>query len=271
MGNSQHTYVISLKTAVTRRNHIINEFSQHDVAFQFFDAIIPGASLEASMANLVPNLALQNKLSAGEKACFMSHVELWKKCIDDNLPFIHIFEDDVLLGKNAPLIFNDSSWIEKRFSLSEPWVLKTETFLSKVALGKSAIPNFHRFRFLRLYSSHYGMAGYTLSQEAARCLLMLVKQLPVQALNPIDHILFRTYLNDSNPVKVYQLAPAICVQADRFEKNTTLLSSQLEKERTEVRVKTKEKKSIMAKLIREIKKIPLAIKKLGFKQVSFER
>lgn len=231
MENSQHTYVISLKTATARRNHIVDEFSRHSVPFQFFDAITPGASLEASMASLVPNLAQQNKLSAGEKACFMSHVELWKKCVDENLPFMHIFEDDVFLGRHASMIFNDNAWIEMRLSFSEPWVLKTETFLSKVILSKSAIPDFHHFHFKLLRSVHYGMAGYTLSQQAARHLLVMVRQLPIKALDPIDHILFRTYLSDSNPVKVYQLTPAVCVQADRIEKDTIPLASQLKQER----------------------------------------
>lgn len=270
MENSQHTYVISLKTATARRNHIVDEFSRHSVPFQFFDAITPGASLEASMASLVPNLAQQNKLSAGEKACFMSHVELWKKCVDKNLPFMHIFEDDIFLGKNAQTWLNQNTWLVPNLQSFEPWVVKTETFLMDVNLKPSTIPSFQYYRFDHLLSVHYGTAGYTLSQSAAQYLLDMVAQLPVDKLLPIDHVLFKTYLG-VNKLNIFQLVPSICIQVDRIDNSKKELVSQIRQDRREVRIKTKAKMSVFAKLVREIKKIPSAIKKLRFKKVNFDR
>lgn len=264
-------YVISLKTATARREHITKEFTQQGIPFEFFDAITPGASLEASMASLVPNLAQQNKLSAGEKACFMSHVELWKKCVDENLPFMHIFEDDVFLGKNAHLFLSNDTCLKSHFEKTEAWILKTETFLMNVDLKPSTIPAFQHYQFPFLRSVHFGTAGYTISYATAQYLLNMVFHLPSDELNPIDHILFRTYLNHSLPINTYQLTPAICVQVDRVDKSLLALQSQIKQDRNVVRIQTKEKKSLFFKLVREIKKIPLAIKKLNFKIVEFER
>ncbi len=70
-------------------------------------------------------------LTGGELACFMSHVSIWQKMVDEQLPYVAIFEDDVFLGERAFEIFNSSSWIQ------EEWhTIKTEAFSEKVLLAK---------------------------------------------------------------------------------------------------------------------------------------
>ena len=51
-------YVISLKTASDRRQHIENQFSHHQVEYQFFNALTP--DLAATMADKL-------KLNVNEK------------------------------------------------------------------------------------------------------------------------------------------------------------------------------------------------------------
>lgn len=80
-------FVISMTSAEQRREHIRREFGNHNIPFEFFDAITPGATLDNAIAQFVPNLSNVDHLSNGEKACFMSHVLLWHKCIEDNLPY----------------------------------------------------------------------------------------------------------------------------------------------------------------------------------------
>ena len=86
-----YNYVISLTSADQRREHIKQEFAKKEVDFQFFDAITPEVALV-----LVENMGLNynnDYLSQGELACLMSHVSLWKKVVDKNLPYIVIFEE----------------------------------------------------------------------------------------------------------------------------------------------------------------------------------
>ena len=66
------------------------------------------------MEKFIPNL-LHAKLTEGEKACFMSHYMLWQKCLSEDLPYIYIFEDDVLLGENANKFLAEDEWLEERF------------------------------------------------------------------------------------------------------------------------------------------------------------
>lgn len=271
--NKRNCYVISLKTATARREHITKEFTQEGIPFEFFDAITPGESLDASISALVPNLAQQHKLSLGEKACFMSHVVLWKKCVDEGLPFIHIFEDDVILGKNVQMMLNDNTWLQERFPSSNLWILKTETFLMKVNTTPSTVPAFqnHLFPFLR--SVHYGTAGYTISFATAQYLLKMVYQLSSVKLVPIDHILFDIYLTPSHKVKVYQMLPAFCIQADRLAHPAQELSSQLESERDNLRTHirlSQRQPSLTHRIIRKIRSLSKILNRFNQKIIPFQ-
>ncbi len=94
-----NNYIISLKTAAQRREHICNEFGKQAIPFQFCDAVTSNDFQREDIRALLSNIH-QSKLANGEKGCFLSHLSLWKKCIDENLPFISIFEDDILLGES---------------------------------------------------------------------------------------------------------------------------------------------------------------------------
>ncbi|HFA7349592.1 TPA: glycosyltransferase family 25 protein, partial [Neisseria gonorrhoeae] len=94
-------HVISLASAAERRAHIADTFGSRGIPFQFFDALMPSERLERAMAELVPGLSAHPYLSGVEKACFMSHAVLWEQALDEGLPYIAVFEDDVLLGEGA--------------------------------------------------------------------------------------------------------------------------------------------------------------------------
>ncbi|HFB7319283.1 TPA: glycosyltransferase family 25 protein, partial [Neisseria gonorrhoeae] len=94
-------HVISLASAAERRAHIADTFGSRGIPFQFFDALMPSERLEQAMAELVPGLSAHPYLSGVEKACFMSHAVLWKQALDEGVPYVAVFEDDVLFGKDA--------------------------------------------------------------------------------------------------------------------------------------------------------------------------
>lgn len=242
---SLHNYIVSLLTAKERRLHIQQEFDSHSIPFKFFDAITPGNALDKAMQEFVPSLAVSH-FSPGEKACFMSHVLLWQKCIDDNLPYIGIFEDDIVLGRDAGIFLGQDQWLKERFH--DAFIIKCETYLMDVSLIPTTIApitTHHQFgtaqktisyQFPLLNSLHYGTAGYIISQQAAKHLLERIKTLSVQEINPIDHIMFDRYDLISS-ITTYQLSPAICVQQDCLQpsiKNTNL-GSKLEDERNQYR------------------------------------
>lgn len=118
-------FVISLKSAEKRRNHIKNEFDKKSIHFNFFDAVTIN-ELDDIQKKLDIDLSLSN-LTDLEKACFLSHVSLWVKLLESNEKFITIFEDDVVLSnKNVKFFLENNEWIPNHLD-----ILKIEFFLIK--------------------------------------------------------------------------------------------------------------------------------------------
>ncbi len=253
-------YVISLSSAKERRKHISEEFGRQSIGFKFFDAIEPYQLADCESKY---GISLKDSgLTSGEKACFFSHIELWNKAIENNLSFIAIFEDDIFLGKNAQLFLNNYDWIPQNYD-----ILKLEMFYHFVLMDFNKFPLLNK-RYLRtLKKRHLGTAGYILSLEGAKSYLSFIKNHPIK--NPLDHIMFEDYLNQGE-LKVSQMVPAICVQADRV--GSDKFKSQLEKERVIKRSKisnVKQKLFFTEKFKREIKRLIVKVK-IRFCKIRFE-
>ncbi|MDO4426503.1 MAG: glycosyltransferase family 25 protein [Moraxella sp.] len=248
--------VISLKNAADRRTHITQEFSRQGVSFDFFDAITPEL-LEKTAQALSINIMDNALLSMGEKACFLSHVCLWQKMIDENLPYMAIFEDDIYLGKNAQLFLQETDWLPKK---ADEFLIKLEGFDKNRQFNHTPLFIKDGRHLVCLHEEHLGAAGYLLSYKMAEKLLMLVRHEMV--LSPVDNLIFGYYPFVKNSYLVYQLNPALCIQSDRcslfLEHNKNkVFNSQLLDERIQHREKqgfdlNKKKKGLFHKIIREI-------------------
>lgn len=244
--------VISLSSAVDRRQHIENEFALKGVNFEFFDAITP--DLARQLANDMNLIIDDELLTAGELACLMSHVSIWKKIVDENIPYLAVFEDDIYLGEDAAKIFSSSDWLQVDWD-----IIKTESFADKVFLGKdsTSILNGKR-QVTQLLSKNLGTAGYILSIKGAQVYLEYIKSSP---LIPIDQIMFSEFILKQK-TKVYQLCPAICIQEMiLFPKQKTVLSSDLIQERN-IRLRKNKKKGwakVQLEIMRIVKQLKFAI------------
>lgn len=256
-----HNYVISLKKELKRREHIKSEFSKQDIKFNFFDAVTPEtAKIQAENLNLNVN---PEYLTSGELACFMSHVALWQKAIDENIAYISIFEDDIFLGENASVFLNNLDWVNENLH-----VVKLEAFLPRVILGSKVNSHKSRKIFL-LKGSNLGAAGYVLSLEGANALMSFIcKQ---KAIVPIDHIIFELYRKESVK-KVAQIVPALCIQElelNKITSNKNIHESSLIRERHERMKKYKVKG--LSKLKRELYRIfPTILNFVFAKKVYFK-
>lgn len=240
-----HNYVISVKNSYKRREHITQEFSKHHILFDFFDAITL-ETIERACNEL--SISLENsQLSDGEKACFLSHLCLWKKCIDKKLDYIAVFEDDVYLGKDANSFFMDHNWLNNnQFDF-----IKTETFLQerKLAFNSIDLPNNRKIRELK--EPHLGTAGYIISQKAAISLLNYVKSFPEEKLLPIDHMMFEQYLYYKSSSPIYQMIPAIVAQEFILYPNQNNMPSSIEESRL-LRKQNKQKRPLLDKIAGEL-------------------
>lgn len=239
-------YVISLTTSKDRHRHIQNEFDKQSIGFEFFDAITPNL-IDQSCQKLEINLA-NAYLSPTEKACFLSHVMLMQKAIDDNLPYVAIFEDDIYLGEHAYLYLTDGNYLKQ----NNIDILKLETFLQHRKINKKrTIPCFDNRTIYPLNEYHLGMAGYIISRTAIQTFLNYIKNLPNDRIVPIDRLLFDGFMEQ---MAVYQLSPALCIQEHIKNPNNILLPSSLEQER-QIQQKHKPKRPLLQKIKGELSNV----------------
>lgn len=251
--------VISLKTASDRRTHIQSEFAKQSINFCFFDALTPDCA--APLAEKMELRVEEQFLTKGELACFMSHVSIWQKMVDENIPYMAIFEDDVYLGENASIFLNDAQWIKPNWN-----IIKTETFAKKVFLGAKVEPIGDGLREIsQLKGKNLGTAGYILSLKGAQAYLNYIKSVQLIAL---DQLMFDDYIFMGEEI-VYQMSPALCIQEMMlYPAKKTILSSDLIIERKQRMRKYKKKGWAKVKL--EVLRLLIQLKyKVVGKKVPF--
>lgn len=238
--------VISLKTATARREHIVQEFGKQNVGFEFFDALTP--DLVRPLAEKM-QLNIQDEfLSPGELACFMSHVSIWQKMVDEHIPHLAIFEDDVYLGKNADYFLQEEAWLQ-----SDWHIVKLEAFSRKILHELKGVDLGKQRRLFKLKGRHVGAAGYILSLNAAQYLMALLRQAEIK--EPLDHLLFDPQYHTQG-MSLYQMKPALCIQSYLYEQaQENQFGSMLENERVERRQTESKARTFSEKLAREWKRL----------------
>ncbi|HHL3620568.1 TPA: glycosyltransferase family 25 protein, partial [Neisseria meningitidis] len=170
-----------------------------------------------AMAELVPGLSAHPYLSGVEKACFMSHAVLWKQALDEGLPYIAVFEDDVLLGEGAEKFLAEDAWLQERFDPDSAFIVRLETMFMHVLTSPSGVADYCGRAFPLLESEHWGTAGYIISRKAMRFFLDRFAALPSEGLHPVDWMMFGNP-DDREGMLVCQLNPALCAQELHYAK-----------------------------------------------------
>ncbi|HHV6980597.1 TPA: glycosyltransferase family 25 protein, partial [Haemophilus influenzae] len=106
--------VISMENATERRKHITKQFESKKLSFSFFNAYTyQSINQSINQSNsILHNIEESRILTKGEKGCLISHFLLWNKCVNENLEYLKIFEDDVILGENAEVFLNQNEWLK---------------------------------------------------------------------------------------------------------------------------------------------------------------
>ena len=256
-------HVISLASAKERRAHIADTFGARGIPFQFFDALMPSEALEQEMGELVPGLVRHNLLSGVEKACFMSHVVLWKQALDEGLPYIAVFEDDVLLGEGAEQFLAEDAWLQERFDPDSAFIVRLETMFMHVLTSPSGVADYCGRAFPLLESEHWGTAGYIISKKAMRFFLQHFAMLQPEQIKPIDLMMFSDFF-DKEGMPVYQVSPALCAQElhyTKFHNKSSVLGSLLEDERSKILKQKHKDRTLKERLIHALTKISREKKK----------
>lgn len=219
-----HNFVISVATGYEKRRvHIADEFQKKQINFEFFDAVTPQYNHDTAQLCGI-DLSKAYGISNVEISCFLSHIKLWKKIIDENLSMVGVFEDDIFLGEGAGSFLNDYAWIPENIH-----VVKLEkAFQKNIRSTMFAVKNIHGRRLYRLKSENYGTAGYIISNSGAKFLLERFRAL--DSFQAVDMEMFGKLLH-LNEYLVLQVIPALCIQDFILNGNFNNFPSVLEQER----------------------------------------
>lgn len=86
-------YCVNLEKRPERWESSLKQFSQHNICAERYNAV-DGTKCEKV-----------GKMSHGEVGCLLSHLNILKKCKDDNISSVLIFEDDVEFDENLNHLF----------------------------------------------------------------------------------------------------------------------------------------------------------------------
>jgi glycosyl transferase family 25 len=175
------------------------------LAFQRIVAV-DGKTLAGPEQNDLSLPRSYGKLSRYNRACTLSHRAAWEQFLAGTYRYGCVLEDDVFLSPDFPQFINDETWIPP-----DSMVIKLETTRQEVLVSRETLVCRDRTASL-LRSLHFGTAAYIVSREEAQALLAAT----IQPDRTVDCILFGAAgLKNFHPV--YQLIPALCIQAGHHE------------------------------------------------------
>ncbi|WP_419767644.1 glycosyltransferase family 25 protein [Arcobacter sp.] len=210
------TFIINLEKDIEKKKVINNICEKHALNYEFICAIY-GFNLEESYIKSITNKngsisQINRELSKGEIGCTLSHMIIYKRIIDDNLPYALILEDDAFFDDKLVTFINTFN------NFKEDW----DCILLGYYIG-SDHKNFTISFDKKIYSKNFayimtsqllsGTHGYLISNQGAKKLLEYNKEITL----PID-----SYTGDSNLIKQFCIYPPIIHINDQFDINTEL-------------------------------------------------
>jgi glycosyl transferase family 25 len=92
-----HAYVINLVNSLDRRAHVTDELEKACLDYEFVTAV-DGYKLDLhDHATITPSFLANARCVAGTAGCALSHLNVYRKIIDDGLDMALVLEDDVIL------------------------------------------------------------------------------------------------------------------------------------------------------------------------------
>lgn len=209
-------YVINLASRTDRLDHVTKEFAKVDLPFTAFTAISSDEARFHPVASLLPKRRRGHWLPA-EIACAASHFEVWRIIASGKQEYAAVFEDDVYLSPETKIFLEDISGADV------PDIVKLETYLHFIYLGRQRLKVANTFQIRPLVSMHFGSAAYLIRRSTASKLISLISRFDL----PVDWALFEGKGRVSHLLDVHQAVPALAVQGMLVNADDPLFSSNI--------------------------------------------
>ena len=170
--------VISLERSIERRKRVQEQLAKTSIQWNFLNAVdgyamdkLPDSYQKAKVKRLQGY-----ELTPGEVGCYLSHIQAWQTCIQ-NQKITLVFEDDFILSPRFEQTLNDL------LSISDAWDLVRLSGIydtkDRLLISRTS------FNLVENLGEPCGTASYILNPKAAKILLDHTHDI----YEPVDHYL----------------------------------------------------------------------------------
>lgn len=170
---SSKAFIISLPQEEVRRQPLIHQLTECGLDFSVFDAVhgavLSERELEEAYDKEKAIRVFCRELSKGELGCALSHIALYRKMVEENIPYGLILEDD---AKIIDMDLADTlKKLEGSFASTEP-VAVIFNFVRKYleVRGSDGVRLDDKHSVHSIYKTVYGAYGYFITHAAAAVL-----------------------------------------------------------------------------------------------------
>lgn len=211
------TYVINLASQIKKKEHIISECKKLNLDFEIYNAV-NGAELSEEFINKnvldYPNCYL----TKGEIGCALSHINIYKEIVRNNLPYALILEDDAVLDPSLVDFIKDFENYNKKQG-----IFLLIGYFKYIKNKKTVIG---RFPIYPIESAFYA-TGYIITLDAAKKMINFLFPIRYEA------DVFKIFSMCAG-VKIYATVPHLVSSNDKDKSNSTL-----EQDRKKVKLQRK--------------------------------
>lgn len=242
LDNKLHIFVVNLKRRPDRKELIETRLKNLGIKnYEITDAV-DGQQLPEDLSNVYDQTAskqIHRQLKRSEVACSLSHINIAKKIIDENIDYAIILEDDAELSVNFKTFIKDFNLEPNKFDFLILGSFSSNQFFNgklktKVApyelLEKESITYLDKIEFnignTTIHKPHYpslkldfinGTHAYMLSNNGARKLIELNYPVIVEADNVWNYFYDTCETYFTNPILVHRQYEDSDIQLDRTE------------------------------------------------------
>jgi len=212
------TFVINLDRDTARLERIEALLAVRAVPFTRVQAVDGRSLSQTDIENISAYpTAVSVRLQAGEIACYLSHIKAWRMLLESDEDYA-IFEDDIDVSADAAeVLMASTDWIPQ-----DADIVKLETSLKPVEIASGVETTVRDREVRRLAGCHIGTAGYVISRSGAARMLAESQRLKMA----VDTMIFDPRGGVAQTLSLFQLSPALCIQARlQIDSDTTTESN----------------------------------------------
>lgn len=198
-------FVISLARATERRSHMASQMACLGIPFEFFDGVDGHLLDDQEIGRVYDDARARTTswgpLNRGEIGCALSHIGVWRKLIEEDIPYALVLEDDAVLD---PAVVDVLEALPPLLGAADVVAL-VKTNDNTFFFHQAPLPR--RRRLVYVNQPFYTAAGYVVTCGAAQRLVRHALPLTV----PIDFWYHDTGFRGVVPIRAVH--PPVAAQA----------------------------------------------------------